>query len=487
MRTYVVAVLVLVAVSACAPRYKGPDYAFVYIDPNNKDCQLWGASNGGDYDSASNTGQYAKNTRGWVRMVMCGRPDPRLHAPDLSLQDDPVIAAGMVSACVALERCDPADPTKVRWNWVAATWDQAMRVEPSVVEAGLATIDLPAYMKRDFVTRYRAARERIFEIVKAQGKPWRELFLKPALQARADRAAADEVLSPWQERVAEVVLEADAAVLAKDVDSNLVEKVLALRREYIAECRKVRKDVEFCLGDQHGFALTAAIARMIDGGGFEALRAAEYHAQNVQPRIDPRIDERIAAEAALLLEHERYAEYKAAVDAGLSAEVIASKWPTPPVDLTDVHAVIGHDWQVTNHTAYGSGHGGDVSEVYDEVRQIKRNGKKATILFEKDVYVGWEATGCRETNKIDGVDEYGHLIYRTVCTGPDRKYTDDRTTKPVTVPWAEVSKVKPGELIHVYVDSKSRKGHVGWVGTGRKKDDKYTRDTPRIQVREFRL
>jgi hypothetical protein len=118
---------------------------------------------------------------------------------------------------------------------------------------------------------------------------------------------------------------------------------------------------------------------------------------------------------------------------------------------------------------------------------VKKSGKKATIHFRKIVETYWEPTGCYETNKVEGFNDDGSIRYRWNCTGPDLKRSDDLTTEPVTVPAFEAAKIKPGELVHVYVDPKTRVGHVGWSGKPRKKDDRYTSDTERVQLLEWRL
>jgi hypothetical protein len=471
-----VAVLLLsLHLSACAawndfirPKYEGPAYATIYLGDRD-DCRLWKLDG---YEQSYGREAYAKTPEVWVRSVMCGRPDPRTNAPDLSLETHPLVAAGMVAACVSITRCSPDDP-QVRWNWVAAMWDLAMRTEVEAVEAALADADLPAYMKRDFVVRYRAARQRIREIVTAQGPAWRALFLAPALVARADRAAADEVLAPWTAKALAYVHDADAAVLDGSADLALVERGLLLRREYVAACREARRELAGCLADGVSHPLTVALHRAAEKAGAKTLLAAEADGlRRVPLRADPRTDERLAAQAAIDAARARHAEYAQAKQEGLSEAVIAEKWPTPPYDVSDMDAVIGAN---VPEQAFRVDSPRDVLAVDEEVRAVKRKGARATILFRKDVYVGTEATGCRETNKVDGFDEYGNVRYREVCTGPDRRYSDDRTIKPVTVPWAEVAHVKPGEVVHVVVDAKTRAGHVAWVG-----------EKERVQTREWR-
>ena len=482
MRSVLLLVLLLPACAAwndfIKPKYQGPAWSTIYIGDND-DCDLWKLDG---YQNSYGRDAYAETPAVWVRSVMCGRPDPRTNAPDLALETHPVVAAGLVAACVSMYRCDPDNP-RVRWNWVASMWDLATRTEPDAVAAALAGEDVPAYMKEDFLARYRAARQRIRDIVAAQGEAWRDLFLRPALDARADRAAADEVLAPWTAKVDAYVHDADAAVLDGSASAALVDRGLALRREYIAACREVRRDRAVCLADAASHPLTLAIHRVADKAGDATLLAAEAAGLRVPLRVDPRTDERLAAQAAIDAARARHAEYAKAVQAGLSDAVIAEKWPTPPYDVADMDAVIGANVPAEAYRV--SAPRGPV-EVVEAVRAVKRKGKLATVHFKKDVHVGYEATGCRETNKVDGFDEYGNVRYRTVCTGPDRKYTDDRTVKPITVPWAEVAGVKAGELLHAYVDAKTRTGHVAWVGAPRPEGDKYTRHTDRVQTREWR-
>jgi hypothetical protein len=449
----------------CAPQMIGAPHARMYMQ--NKDCLQ----------------ELPDAPSQWARNVMCGgwQMSPEVvAATPLDLDADPVTPAAMVAACAASTLCDST--IAASGTSLAFAWDLAMRVDPDAVEAALAHGSLPAYMQKDFVARYRAAQAQVKQSVESLGAHWRDLFLRPMTNARAERAADDEVLAEWGAMIDELAVGADKEILDEAPEAKTLEQALAMRRNYVTACRKVRESLDACLGDGHGRKLTELVRRLAEALKDGALLAAENELRRVADYSDPRTSVWIAIHDSLDAERARFAEYAAARDQGISPEALADRWPELPLDIPPQDTFLGIPPPEAGYGWYSSN---DTEEVVEAVRAVKHSGGKATILFRKDVYRGYESTGCYETNKVDGVDEYGHLIYRTNCTG-ERAYTDDRTLKPVTVPWVEVAKVKAGEVIHVVVDRKTRKGHVAWVGKPRPKDDVYSRDTERVQTREWR-
>jgi len=481
---FVLPVLVLLG---CGPQLIGRPEQRFYVA--NKDCHVERP------DAASR----------WAQDVMCNRAHftPEIvAATPLDLDVDPVTAAGFVALCGASPRCDPAqggsdwyaDPdaepvaddapaaVPAQSSALAFGWDLATRLDAEAVTAALARGSLPGYMQADFVARFRAAAGVLDDRVAALGRAWRELFLRPMTTARAARAADDDALAPWQPLIEELEVAADQALVTGAPDADTLDAALAMRRNYVAECRLLRDGFEPCLGDALGQRLTALIHRLAKGLGDEALLQAEAEVGRVADVSDPRTAVWTAIHEALEAERARYAEYRAAVDQGISQAALDLQWPEPPLVIPPMEAFLGVP--PGDHGGWYPGKG--TQEVVEAVRAIKRSGTRATIKFRKDIDKGYESTGCYETSKVEGFDDYGRVIYRTKCTG-ERAYTDDRTLAPVTVPWVEVAHVEAGEVIHVVVDTKTRKGHVAWVGAPRPKGDVYTRDTARVQLREWRL
>jgi hypothetical protein len=430
------------------------------------------------------TGTYADAPSLNVAIAMCNGWDAHLGDDDTRAVDpaaDPLTAAAYVAMCAASDQCDPGQeafyPGALTW-----AWDMSMRVDPTTVEAQLATSSLPGYTRTAFLARYTAARDHIHAQVDSLGAHWRDVFVKPMLEARATRAAADEVLAPWLAQADAFREEADHAVVAGKPDADVVETALAMRRNYAKACTKVRGDLAHCLGDAVGTKLTAIIHRLADARGDQALDSAEANIRWLDDYIDPRTAEWEALAASYAAERARFAEYAKAKADGISASAVAARWPDPPFDAPESVSFLGVPPAPGSSGNYASS---DVDTVDEEVRSVKRHGKTATINFKKVVYVGEYRDNCHETNKVDGIDEYGHLIYREVCTGPWKKSVDDYTKKPVTVPWIEVQHVKPKEIIHVVFDKKTRVGHVSYVEKAQPKEG-HT-DVTRVQLREWRL
>lgn len=412
----------------------------------------------------------------WARWTMCGT---RGDAPPLAVEPDPVIAAGDVMRCIAGNACNP-DNDYVVWPRVAAMWDLAMRVDAGAVTTELAATQLPTYMQADFVARYRAAQARVRDIVAAQGKHWREVYLKPALDARATRAAADEQLAEWHGKVEALRATADEEIVAGKAKNETLDAMLALRRTYVSACVKVRRDILVCLADDVGDPLRRLIQRHATATHDDALAEAEDELWRLPSHADPRNDEHYAAVAAFEAESDRLAEYGKVKNAGVSAEALAKRWPEVPLDVRDEKAEIG----LAPDDTGGAGYSGTTDVVEDEVRGVTHKGARATVLFKKNLAIGEVGVDCHETNRISSVDEYGTVHYEDHCNGwkPD---TADYTTKPVTVPWVEVAHVKAHERIRVVVDKKTRRGHVEKVNAPRVKDN--SEETPLRQLREWRV
>jgi hypothetical protein len=457
------ALVVLVLATGCLGRgLSGPPYAAHYTQVMPCD------------------DKYPDATSALVSAVLCGATYVPVESAAIDVAADPLRAAALASAVAATPEDEGygANHTPTRLAWA---WDLAARVDEDTVAALLEKSSLPGYKRRDFLARYGAVRARLREQVSARGEHWYAVFLAPMLEARAARAAADAALAEWPARATERATTADRAVLAGTADAELLADVLGLRRSYVAACVPVRGALERCLGDGTGKELSRVIERVAVAVKDQPLLAAEGNVLRLADFSDPRADEWIAVRRAFEAERARFAAYAKARGAGVAADALAERWPEPPMDLAPQDFVLG----VEPPPGSGGYHGrGDVEIVQEEVRVIVRAKDRATIQWRKNVYRGLEATGCRETNKVDGVDEHGRLIYRTVCTGPDRAYTDDRTVKPVEVPWVEVAAVEKGEIVEVAVDRKTRVGHVIQVMGPRK--DASAPPSPVVQLREWR-
>lgn len=419
----------------------------------------------------------------WVQSVMCGPlwfdHGTALSAP-LELDADPLPAAALVAACTASPHCEPEHQGE--YTGLAFAWDLAHRLDVDAIAAALARGSLPSFMQADFLARYRAAAEVIEQRVTALGPRWRDVFLRPVSAARAERAAADAALAGWPPIIEAFEVDADQALVKGAPERATLDAALAMRRNYVAECRVARGAVTACLGDASGLRLTALIRRLAKALDDETLLTAESELERLADLSDPRATLWTALNTAIEAERARYAEYAAAHDQGISQAALDSQWPVPPLEIREQEDYVG-----PQPRASGQYFGGrNTLEVVEVVRTIKRSGTRATIKFRKDVVKGIEATGCYETSKVQGFDDQGNVIYRTNCTG-ERAYTEDRTVKPVAVPWSEVAKVKAGEVVHLVIDRSTREGHVVWVGAPRASDTASIYDTPRVQLREWRL
>src|SRR4051812_9091930 len=181
-------VALLITLPACAAMVKsmqhrntaGPAYAASYTYPGPKEC----------------AGPYTDPQSLAAAIAMCSGSQS-LSVEDvqaLSVDTDPLQAAAYVTSSVVGSGSDPQDPyfnpSLLSWEW-----DITMRVTDDAVATALAGSQLPDYMRTDFAARYAAVRQLVQQRVDSLGDHWRDVFIKPAMTARADRAAADQVLA----------------------------------------------------------------------------------------------------------------------------------------------------------------------------------------------------------------------------------------------------------------------------------------------------
>jgi hypothetical protein len=474
---------ILVMMTGCAalfsphPDLAGEPWAVVY--PQNTDCY----DRQPDLDPADidNPDPPAHTPAQWARRVMCGGAS----AGHVAMRDV-VFAAGDVMRCTERWGCKRKNEDAQDWPAVAFLWDVAERTDPGDVAAELAKSGLPAYFQADFVARYRAAQQHLRDIVAQQGVHWRDVMLAPALDARAARKTAEETLAPWNDKVGAIVHTADQAVVDGRSPGAALVRVLVARREYVSACRKAGVDLLACVGDRRGRKLSAAIVRVADASGDPVLAAVESGVANAIGPPDEAA-EYLAEQRAFDAERARWDSYRKLRDSGIAKDVLAAKWPEPPLDLGEERPWFGRD-AVENVAIGNMPHGsGGGTYVDDQVRAVQRHGADATVLFQKRVFHGVQGTNCHEGNRVDHIDADGNVVYREVCTGPDIPSTADETKPPVQVPASEVTQLRPGEIAHVLVDPKTRRGHVVSIGEPRPADDQITNTTPTVQLGEWRL
>jgi hypothetical protein len=185
-----------------------------------------------------------------------------------------------------------------------------------------------------------------------------------------------------------------------------------------------------------------------------------------------------AARAAVTAEATERAAWEAAVAAGMDAATIARRWPEEPFAVRgDAPIMFGRRRDEVWRSAPGG--------LY-QVESVRRRGDRATLTFRKWVTGGYIATNCRETRRVDRI-ENGRVIYREVCSG-QQWMSIDHTAKPANVPWSEVTAVRRHEVVRLVLDDE-RRGHVVEIVAGDAKTPRELRDyrAPVVQIRDLRL
>jgi hypothetical protein len=103
------------------------------------------------------------------------------------------------------------------------------------------------------------------------------------------------------------------------------------------------------------------------------------------------------------------------------------------------------------------------------VDKVKKQGDTMTITFKKESWKQ-DVLSCKETNRIDRIDNDGKLVYRKICkkTGTE---TITSQEKPVTIPSAAGAGIKAGSFVVAARDKKdSSKGLPRQVYKSKKRE-----------------
>ena len=105
-----------------------------------------------------------------------------------------------------------------------------------------------------------------------------------------------------------------------------------------------------------------------------------------------------------------------------------------------------------------------VGQAGGKVAAIDKHGALAVVRFADDVSSWTEGTNCYETNRVDGIDSNGKLIYREACAG-EATHVERHAVPAITVPLAEANALRAGDEVVAFVKS-DRSGRIWMVKHG---------------------
>ena len=90
--------------------------------------------------------------------------------------------------------------------------------------------------------------------------------------------------------------------------------------------------------------------------------------------------------------------------------------------------------------------GNEVGHVGGKVAALEKKGANVLVRFQDEMSSDTEGTDCYESNRIDGIDSSGKLIYRQECRG-SVTHVQRRKVDPVTIPANEAAALHGGDEI----------------------------------------
>jgi hypothetical protein len=377
---------------------------------------------------------------------------------------DHLRAANMVVDCALRPGC-----TGERNGDVLGMMDvYARAIDEARVEAALAAANVSRPLVQAIVARVGSARRIVAERATRLDRRRHEIYVDIPNQVRAERA---EFYSRWKEQYAALDPLLVAARSGQGDRAQVGNDLRAVRATYFERCK-----VEGCVYAPIVLEITQALVLLAVGEN-DVPRALAEAKLLADRRLELQLFSRaiLASQlAATTLEAERWQKYESARHGGADETTLRAMFgEVAPIQI-DAYgpAVTWGSRALPDMTATLPRNG--IQNIVGNVRGVAVNGNRTVVTFEDNV-VEYSDADCRETNKIEGIDSGGKLIYRKVCTNW-RTRTERTKIAPIEVPADEARGLRAREVVYGFLDAQ-RRGVIASV----------VRDGKIVQVRGHRL
>lgn len=360
---------------------------------------------------------------------------------------DHLRATAMVMDCALNESCSAASQRDV----LGMMAGYARRIDPNAVDAALTSHGGSPGLREAVAAKLAWARATIEARVQELDPRRRHLWVDIPEQVWTER-------KDYFARFAKLYEQLD--VLQPIVESGkgdlvaAIAKLRALRSTYLDSCK-----VEGCLFTPFVLDTTRALA-------LAAVRQRDVPVAFAEAALlqDDRLATQLFSRAMLAAllpatkrEYENWQKYNRTKDNADPATLQAMFGDTPPIQVTpDGPWVTWGRKELPNVTAAFTTDG--LEHAGGNVRAVQRRGNDAVVMFA-DILTTYTDADCRETNKIDGIDSSGRIIYRQACTNY-RTRTERNKIEPIEVPFHDAASLKPGDLVEAWVTADGRRGAV---------------------------
>src|SRR5262249_18917347 len=105
-----------------------------------------------------------------------------------------------------------------------------------------------------------------------------------------------------------------------------------------------------------------------------------------------------------------------------------------------------------------------VEQAGGKVAALERRGKAVIVRMQDEVSSCTEEANCCETNRVDGIESRGKLVYTEACAR-EATHVDRQGVPPITVPAGEASALRAGDEVVAFVNG-DRSGRIWMVKHG---------------------
>jgi hypothetical protein len=226
---------------------------------------------------------------------------------------------------------------------------------------------------------------------------------------------------------------------ASGVTDETIAKLRDLRIAYHATCRAdCTRGVVFA-------AITKQLFWAYVARGDSAAAMAE---SKLLDHLDPTAQQEIATKQSEQIGKAmgRTHRVASAREQGIDADTASSTANGKLLDLGDGRYV--YEWKDDFKIYYQAlvPDGNEVGHVGGKVAALEKKGANVLVRFQDEFSSDTEGTDCFESNRIDGIDSTGKLIYRQECRG-SVTHVQRRKVDPVTIPANEAGALHGGDEI----------------------------------------
>jgi hypothetical protein len=314
----------------------------------------------------------------------------------------------------------------------------ADHVDRAQVVAKLATYPgLPAAAQQAFLVELDRAKTRVIAVSDELVPEAKRLFVDlPAAvynQRASERAKQGKVIAELGVLIDRFKTER----VGSGASDETIAKLRDLRLAYHAGCRTdCTRGVLFA-------AITKQLFWAYVSRGDSAAAMAE---SKLLEHLDPNAQQEIATKQsdAIMKARGRSERVASAREQGIDADAARSTANGQLLDLGDGRYVYrwSNEFQIAYEALVPEGH--EVGSVGGKVAALEKRGNGVLVRFQDEVSSSTEGTDCYETNRVDGIDSSGKIIYREACAGSTTK-VERRKVDPVVLPASEAALLHGGD------------------------------------------